>query len=309
MWGFYGLTYLLIRTNIYSKIVRAKMTASVNEHELFIDIDKVFKKRNPTLYRILPGFIFRYLKRLIHQDELNYIIETFNNLEGLEFVDAVLNYFKIESTIVGEENVPKDGRFILASNHPIGGIDGMIFMQQAGKFFGTTKSVINDLLMNILNLRPLFIGVNKHGFNSREGIDEIDKVFSSNIQILIFPAGLASRRIKGNIIDLEWKKTVITRAIKYKRDIIPVHITGQLSNFFYNFANIRKTLGIKANLEMLYLSDETFKQKKQKFIITFGKPISHETFDNTRTQHQWAQDIKEHVYKIKENNNAPFLKD
>jgi putative hemolysin len=285
------------------------MATPLDEPKLFIDIDKVLKKKNPTLYRLLPGFIIRYLKRIVHQDELNYIIETFNNLEGLEFVDAVLNYFKIETTIVGEENVPKEGRFILASNHPIGGIDGMIFMQQAGKFFGTTKSVINDLLMNILNLRPLFIGVNKHGANSREGIEEIDKVFSSDVQILIFPAGLASRKIKGNIVDLEWKKTIIARSIKYKRDIIPVHITGQLSNFFYNFANVRKALRIKSNLEMLYLSDETFKQKEKKFVITFGKPISYEQFDNSLTHYQWAQKVKQHVYKIKIDKYAEFNKD
>jgi putative hemolysin len=284
------------------------MAKPVNEHELFIDIDKVLKKKNPTLYRILPGFILRYLKKIIHQDELNYIIETFKDFEGLEFVDEVLKYFNIETTIVGEENVPKEGRFILASNHPIGGIDGMIFMQQAGKFFGTTKSIINDLLMNIINLRPLFIGVNKHGANSREGIEELDKEFSSDTQILIFPAGLASRKIKGKIVDLEWKKTLITKAINYQRDIIPVHITGQLSNFFYNFANLRKTLRIKSNLEMLYLADETFKQKKKKFVITFGKPISYKQFDNTKTHQQWAQKVKEHVYKITSDKYAEFNK-
>jgi len=277
------------------------------EGKLFLDLDKVFKEKNPGLYRMLPRFILSYLKRIIHQDELNYIMRTFHNLQGLDFVNAVLNYFEIETTIIGGENIPKTGSFIFASNHPIGGIDGMIFMQQVGKFFGETKSVVNDLLMSITNMQSLFVGINKHGANSREGIEEIDRTFSSGSQILIFPAGLASRRIKKRIIDLEWKKTIIARSIKYKRDIIPVHISGKLSNFFYNFANIRKAVGIKANLEMLYLSDETFKQKKQKFIITFGKPVSHELFDNTRTQHQWAQAIKEHVYKVKEKNDAPFL--
>jgi putative hemolysin len=285
------------------------MDKSENKEKLFLDIDKVFKEKNPGLYKILPGFLLKYLKKVIHQDELNHIMRTFNHLQGLDFVNAVLDYFEIETTIIGSENIPETGHFIFASNHPIGGIDGMIFMQQVGKFFGETKSVVNDLLMSITNMQSLFVGINKHGTTSREGIEEIDKTFGSDSQILIFPSGLASRKIKGRIIDLEWKKTFIARSIKYKRDIIPVHISGKLSNFFYNFANIRKTLGIKANLEMLYLSDETFKQKKQKFIITFGKPISHETFNNTRTQHQWAQDIKEHVYKIKENNNAPFLID
>lgn len=284
------------------------MNEKENPKDLFIDIDKVFKKKNPALYRFIPSFIIRYLKKIVHQDEVNYIISANSHLEGLPFVDAVLKHFRIETRIEGSENLPSEGRFIFVSNHPIGGIDGLIFMQQVGMFYGPTKSVINDLLMNIVNLRSLFVGVNKHGATSREGIEEIDQVFSSEKQILIFPAGLASRRIKGLIRDLDWKKTFITRAIKYQRDVIPVHISGQLSNFFYTFANLRKALGIKANIEMLYLADETFRQKEQNFVLTFGKPVSYKEFDNTLTHYQWAQKLKEHVYQLKENKFAQFNK-
>jgi putative hemolysin len=156
-------------------------------------------------------------------------------------------------------------------------------------------------------MQSLFVGVNKHGSNSREGLEQIDSAFASDDQILIFPAGLASRRKKGKIRDTEWKKTFVSRAVKFERDVIPVHISGRVSNFFYNFANLRKALGIKANLEMLYLSDETFKQKKKKFTITYGKPIPYQTFDKRQTQYQWAQLIKEHVYRIKDDKNAEFL--
>jgi putative hemolysin len=282
------------------------MSELKNQQDLFIDIDKVLRKKNPSLYHILPGFIIKYLKKIIHQDELNYIISTFKNLEGLEFVDAVLDYLQIETQSTGNENIPESGRYIFVSNHPIGGIDGLIFIQQVGKFFGSTKSIINDLLMNITNLQPLFVGVNKHGANSREGLEEIDKIFMSDVQVLIFPSGLASRKRKGIIQDTEWKKTFISRAIKYKRDIIPVHITGQLSNFFYTFANIRKALKIKSNLEMLYLSDETFRQKRKKFVITFGKPISYKIFETKLTHNQWAQKVKEHVYQIKNDKSVEF---
>jgi putative hemolysin len=277
------------------------------ENELFIDLDKVFLKRNKNLYRILPKFIISYLKKILHQDEINYIITTNRHLSGLEFVDAVLDYFKVEIQSVGDENLPKGGRFVFVSNHPIGSIDGLIFIQQVGRFYGQTKSIINDLLMNIVNLRPLFIGVNKHGMNSRNALDEIDKVFMSDEQVLLFPAGLASRRSKGRITDLEWKKTFVTKAIKSKRDIIPVHISGQLSNFFYTFANLRKMLRIKTNLEMLYLADETFKQKKKKFLITFGKPIAYTSLDSSQSHHQWAQRIKNHVYRLKDDDSALFI--
>jgi len=283
------------------------MSGTKNKEKLFLDLDEVIKSKNPRLYKLLPGFMISYLKKIIHQDELNYIMQIYKDLEGLDFVIAVLKYFEIETTTIGAENVPKEGHFVLAANHPIGGVDGMIFMQEAGRFFGPTKSMINDLLMNITNMRSLFVGINKHGANSREGLEQIDKVFATDDQILIFPAGLASRRKKGEIRDLEWKKTFITRAVKYKRDIIPVHISGKVSNFFYNFAYLRKALGIKANLEMLFLSDETFKQKRKKFTITYGKPISYHAFDRRQTQYQWAQLVKEHVYRIKEDKNAQFI--
>ncbi len=283
------------------------MSVTENKEQLFLDLDKVLKDKNPRLYKMLPGFILKYLKRIIHQEELNYIMRTYRDFEGLDFVIEVLKYFEIETTSVGEENIPKTGRFVFASNHPIGGVDGMIFMQEVGKYFGPTKSMINDLLMNITNMQSLFVGINKHGANSREELEQIDKVFASGDQILIFPAGLASRRRRGVVKDTEWKKTFIARAVKHKRDIIPVHISGEVSNFFYNFANLRKALGIKANLEMLYLSDETFKQKKKRFTVSYGKPIPYQTFDKRQTQYQWAQLVKEHVYRIKDDKNAEFI--
>ncbi len=278
----------------------------MDNKKLFLDLDKVIKSKNKRLYNVLPRFVINYLKRIVHQDELNYIMGTYKDLEGLEFVEAVLKYFDIKTQCIGNENVPSEGRFIFASNHPIGGVDGMVFMQEVGKFFGPTKSMINDLLMNITNMQSLFVGVNKHGTTSRKSLEEINKVFDSDEQILIFPAGLASRRKKGVIKDTEWKKTVITRAVKHKRDIIPVHISGRLSNFFYNFANLRKFLHIKANLEMLYLSDETFKQKKQSFVITYGKPISYKAFNKQHSHYEWAQLLKEHIYKVKDNANCEF---
>ncbi len=280
---------------------------NTDNQELFLDLDKVIKSKNARLYNILPRFAINYLKKIVHQKELNYIMKTFKDLEGLEFVEAVLSHFGITTTVVGAENLPKEGRFIFASNHPIGGVDGMVFMQEVGRIFGHNKSMINDLLMHITNMQSLFVGVNKHGANSRESLEAINKTFESDEQILIFPAGLASRRNKGVIKDPEWKKTFITRAIKHQRDIIPVHISGRLSNFFYNFANLRKFLHIKANLEMLYLSDETFKQAQKNFTVTYGKPISYKTFDKQYSHYEWAQLVKEHIYKVRDNAAEEFV--
>lgn len=163
----------------------------------------------------------------------------------------------------------------------------------------------NDFLMYIDNLRSVFIPVNKHGSNS-ENIESINSTFASDKVVLFFPAGLCSRKSGKFILDLEWKKTFLSMARKYGRDILPVHISGRNSSFFYNLARIRKKIGLKANIEMLYLVDEMFKQNNKDIVITFGKPISIDYFDKRNKDKTWASELRKHVYKLEKDANAEF---
>jgi len=271
----------------------------------FVNVEKLFLEKNPKLYRILPQFIFSYLKRVIHQDEINKALYEYRNLHGIEFLDAILNNFGALVQTSGIENLPPAGRQLIASNHPLGGLDGMALMREIGKVRNDFLFPVNDLLMHLPNLKDLFIPINKHGSNI-ENIKLFNETFASDKLLLYFPAGLVSRKQNGKIIDLEWKKTFLSKAIQYQRDIIPVHISGRNTNFFYNLANWRKRLKIKANIEMLYLVDEMFKQKDQIIKITFGKPISVQTFDKRYTHTEWAQKIKEHVYALGRDENTVF---
>ena len=279
------------------------------EEKLYMDIDRVFKEKNPSVYKFTPKFVIRYLKRITHQDDFNIMFSKLKDLYGFDFTNGLMNYYEIKTTLKGKHNLPKEGRFIFASNHPIGGADGVNFLNEIGKLYGPSKSIVNDILLSIKNFAPLFVGVNKKGKASKKDLQELDKVYASDEQVLIFPAGLASRKKKGVIKDLQWKKSFIIKAVEHKRDIIPVHISGQLSNFFYNLANLRLFLGIKANLEMLYLVDETFKQKKENYTITFGKPISYKVLDKSKKPEEWAEKIKEHVYWLKDDENIDFKLD
>jgi len=192
------------------------------------------------------------------------------------------------------------GRFIIASNHPLGGLDGMALMQAVGRVRKDLVFPVNDILMNVPGLQPLFIPINKHGKNT-DNARIIDETFASDKIVLYFPAGLVSRKQKGGVIrDLEWKKTFISKARRYHRDVVPVHISGKNSDFFYNLSNWRRRLGIKANLEMLYLVDEMVKQKDKPIRITFGRPIPWQTFDKSRTDSEWAAWVKERVYEMGE---------
>lgn len=279
------------------------IVAEISEN--IIDIEQVIAGKNPALLKALPGFIINYLKRVIHQKDLNAAIYANRKKQGLDFVDAILLEFGAKISTVGLENVPKQGRYLIASNHPLGGLDGVALMGVVGKVRKDIVFPVNDLLMNVPNISDHFIPVNKHGSNAGN-ITVFEDTFASDKTVLYFPAGLCSRKQKGKIADLEWKKSFITKSRKHERDIIPVHIDGRNSGFFYNLANFRKWMGIKANIEMLYLVDEMYKQKNKQVKIIFGKPIPYQVFDKRYTDSQWAQLVKAFVYSLEKNPEGIF---
>ncbi|MGB0888289.1 MAG: 1-acyl-sn-glycerol-3-phosphate acyltransferase [Vicingaceae bacterium] len=267
--------------------------------EKFIDIEKVIKDKNPKLLKLLPKFIINYLKRIAHQEEVNEILDDFKNIYDYEFTAELIKRLNIKTTVSGQENIPKEGGFIFASNHPLGGMDAMALVTVIEPYRKDVKFVVNDILLNLKNLNGLFVGVNKHGGNSKKSLQQIDDLFASDKAVFVFPAGMVSRRKKGVVADLEWKKTFITRAKKYNKTIIPVYVGGSLSNFFYRLSNFRSTMGIKANLEMLYLCDESFKQRNKTLDIKFGTPIPASFFDQTKSDKEWSKWMEEKVHSMK----------
>jgi putative hemolysin len=265
-----------------------------------IDIKKLFREKSPKVARWIPNFVFSYLKKITHQDFTNEIIRDYGHLQGFDFTKAMIKKFNISIQAEGEENLPERGKYIFASNHPLGGFDGHILMYLIGNKYGehNYRFLVNDLLMNLKNLGEVFIPVNKHGKQGLELAKRLDEAFRSDVQILTFPAGMVSRRIKGQIVDLVWHKSFINKSKEYQRDIIPIHMSGRNTDFFYRLGNFRQFLGIKANIEMLYLIDETYKHKNKTFVVRFGKPISYETFDKTKRPIEWAKWVKEVVYKM-----------
>ncbi len=269
------------------------------EEVIKIDLEKVIGDKNPKLLKIVPGFLLRYLKRVIHQEEINEFLETYSDNYGLDFAKAVIDRFGVRLKVNGMENVPDSGRYLFAANHPLGGLDGVALIWTIGQKLPNVLFPVNDILMNLQNLKELFIPINKHGSNL-QNVKIIENTFAGDSTMLYFPAGLCSRKQHGEILDLEWKKTFVSKARQHKRDIIPVHISGKNSNFFYNLANIRSKLNIKANLEMLYLVDEMFKQKDKDLVITFGKPIPYTSLERSRSDKEWAKLIKKQVYQLGE---------
>lgn len=271
----------------------------------FIDVEKVIASKSQKLVNLLPGFIIRYLKNIIHQDEINDFLYNHRDKYGVDFVKAVLDYFEVNIQVEGLENLPSSGRYVVVSNHPLGGLDGMALMKVISEKRNDFVFPVNDLLLFIPNVRDLFVPINKHGKNI-ENIRTYDETFASDQLLLYFPSGLVSRKRKGIIRDPEWKKTFLTKARKFNRDIIPVHIGGKNSNFFYNLANIRKAFNIKSNIEMLYLPNEMFKQKDKNIPITFGEPLPIGTFDKSQKDIEWAALIREHIYTLATSAPSPL---
>lgn len=261
---------------------------------LTINVREILRKNAPGIK--LPHFLIQYLERIVHQDEMNGFLDTHGELYGIDFIEEAMRFLKVAIHTEGLDELP-DGRYTFTGNHPLGGIDGMSTGLAVYHRFPDRgiKFISNDLLSNLKNLLPLFIPVNKVGNQSQHRTlpERLNEAYQSEMQMVIFPSGKCSRRIKGKITETDWNKSFIQKTIHTKRDVVPVYFDGRNSNFFYILANLRTFLHIKTNIEMLYLVDEMFKQRGSTFHIYFGKPIPYTTFDKSRTAQQWADWVRE----------------
>ncbi len=267
-----------------------------------IDIDKVLSSKAGSKARFVPRFVRNWLKRIIHQDEINEFLWANRDKEGVDWLEAVLEYLDVKLNVRGVENLPvaDEGQcFTFVSNHPLGGADGVAVGAVIGRHYeGKVKYLVNDLLMNLPNLAPLCIPINKTGAQGRQFPAMVEAGFKSDNHIIMFPAGLCSRKQKGVIHDLPWKKTFVVKSQQTQRNVVPIHFSGSNSNRFYRIANITRRLGIKFNVAMLFLVDEMYRNRHKTFTITIGAPIPYTTFDSQRTPTQWATWVEDKVYSL-----------
>ncbi len=272
----------------------------MKDQELKIDVGQVLRERVPRYYRYIPKCVVGWLERTVHQDELNQLLERGRGLEGVPFAQHALRELDIKVDIRGLESLDSSRRYILASNHPLGGVDGLALIASVGEHYdGNIRFMVNDLLMAVKPLRSIFLPVNKFGRQSRRATEQIDTEYASDKQMLTFPAGLCSRlQGDGTVSDLEWHKRVVVDAVRNHRDVVPVYVDAHNSRFFYRLARCRSRLGIKFNIEMLYLPDEMFKQRHTTLRITVGQPIGWQEFDASHPREE-ASRLRATVYNMK----------
>lgn len=268
--------------------------SDLNKTDGLIDINEVVSKK---FGKKLPAFLIKLLAKFIHQDYLNSVISSWDRKE--DFCTHAVREFNMTVDVEGLENVPSDGTlYTFASNHPLGGADGIALASMITRNFGQVGLLANDFLLFLKPIAELAVPVNKTGGQVRNLPALVDSVFNSDRQMLIFPAGMCSRKIDGKVQDLAWTKTFITKSISSKRTIVPVHFYGRNSRRFYTIAHLRKLLGMKFNLEMMFLPDELYKARNSHFTVKIGKPIPYTHFDKSRTPVQWAAWVRDKVYEL-----------
>ena len=270
--------------------------------EKTIDLDNIISAKMGEKSKYVPEFVINWLRKTIHEEEVNRFLWRSRGLKGTPWLEECVRYLNMTLNLVGVENLPQkdDGKFYtFVSNHPLGGADGVALGSIIGRHYdGRFRYLVNDLLMNLPGLAPVCIPINKTGKQSRDFPRMVEAGFQSDNHILMFPAGLCSRKINGKIHDLPWKKTFISKSIEYKRDVVPIHFGGSNSDKFYRIANICKALHLKFNVAMLFLVDEMYKNVHKEFRVAFGKPIPWQTFDKSHTPQEWAKIVEDKVYEL-----------
>lgn len=277
---------------------------SEDRKDYLLDVEKVL---GPKLMKKLPRFAVNFFKRRIHQDEINDCIMHAEHYKGAGFFDEALNYVGITFKIRGEENLDPDKKYLFAGNHPLGGPEALIIGSVFRRIYGDGFKVpVNHLLANLKPLNEFFVPVRVYGSNrNRELGEQIADMFRSDYQVLVFPAGMCARKIKGKVTEMPWKKMFITQSRKFERDVVPIHISGFNSRRFFFFTKLSMFLKLKFNLGMIFLVDELFNKKGQEFVVTFGKPVPYTSFDKTKTDLQWAAEIKDQVEALSKDNGCP----
>jgi putative hemolysin len=275
---------------------------SKDRTDYLLDLNKVL---GPKLSKKLPGFVKRFIARRLHVKEINDCVMHAEHYAGVGFFDESLKYVGITYRVRGEENIDLSKKYIYVCNHPLGGPEALIIGSIFRKIYGDGFTVhSNQILYNLKPLQEFFVPVSVGGKQGRDIAEKVASMFESGRQVLVFPAGLCARTFKGVVTEMPWKKMFVAQARKYQRDVVPVHISGHNSKWYFFLSWLSRTLKLKFNLGMIFLVDELFKQRGNEFVITFGKPIEYDRFDKTKTDLQWADEVKNIVKNLASDNGC-----
>ncbi len=267
----------------------------------YINIATIINESNSRKLKRLPGFIIKWIEKIILQNEMNQILTKYSDYQGLDILTKIIEELNIKIEVDGKENLPENSRCFFLSNHPFGLIDGLVLTKIVGDKYHVLKSIGNEAFMYVPHLRPFIAAVNVFGKNPKEYITALENIYDSDVPITHFPSGEVSRLYGSKIQDCQWHKSFITKAVSYKRDIVPFYIYGRNSRFFYFISFVRRVLRIKTNIELIMLPREMFRKKNKTIRIKIGQLIPHQKFDKSFSHWEWADKVRKYVYDLKHN--------
>ena len=231
-----------------------------------------FTKKHPVISRSL-GSVLKYL---LHEFEFRQFEARCPYLEGFDFVEQVLEYFAFDYRVFDRDigRIPQTGRVVMVANHPIGSLDGLALLKMMGEYRKDVKVVANDMLYAIKPLKSLLLPVNNLGNRTpKDHIKAIHTHLKSEGAVIIFPAGEVSRMSPSGIKDGVWDKGFLRFAKATQSPVLPLHVNGRNSIFFYALSILSKPLS------GLWLIREMFKQASQHVDVRVGHAVYPEQIE------------------------------
>jgi putative hemolysin len=284
-----------------------KQMAESDKYIKYIDTAKIIKESNSELLKNLPGFVIKWIAKIIRQEDINRGLSKYSDNTGIDFLAGIIEELNLKLEIEGKENLPERSRCFFVANHPFGVIDGLVLTFTVFEKYGAFKAIGNESFLYIPQLRPFIAAVNVFEHSSREYIKALDDTYNSDIAITHFPSGEVSRRYDGKVQDSAWQKSFIAKAVSCKRDIVPFYFYGRNSRLFYTIFMLRQLFGIKINIELLLLPREMFKKKNKTIKVKIGKPLPYQMFNESLSYLEWAQKVRHHVYDLGNNESKNNL--
>ncbi len=275
------------------------------------DLEAVLEEKAGSRLSKLPKpirtLLISILKKIVHIKEINNFFNDNPNANAEEFLVKTLELAQYGYTLTPEDKakIPKTGRLIITSNHPLGGLDGVALISAIREVRKDVRVLSNDVLSQMPNTEEIFLPVDVFNRkNVRKSIETIKNALEEEMALIFFPAGMVSRFRKFRIRDLDWYLGAMKFASKFQSPILPIYLNARNTFLFYFLALFHKAVGA------LLLPHEIFTKKGKKLQIKIGTLIPHSTIADknidfkaaTEKLYKYTYDMEQatgdHIYEI-----------
>ena len=238
-----------------------------------------------------------FLRNLLHESDIRDFSQHYPELNGIDFVEQVLDYFNFSYAYRSSEldNIPSRGRVIIFANHPIGSLDGLALLKLVSEVRSDVKIVANDLLMKLKPLQSMLLPVRVfNGSSGRDDIRNMHQHLNDEGAVIVFPAGEVSRLRPQGVRDTRWQQGFVKLAKRCEAPLLPIRLYAHNSALFYTASMVYKPLAT------LLLVKEMFRQQRKHVSCRIGELIPYQALETMRLLpvKQQLKLLKKHLYRL-----------